>query len=242
VSGNRGLALVTGGAGGIGGAINVRLVEAGWRVFAGDLPNALPDDRPSRDGVDYAALDVSDRASVGDFAERAKRLGLIGALVNCAGLVRFTPASGFDDSDASVVWEVNVAGAARVCEAVNGQMPEGSAIVNISSLTGWIGRLQGASLYGASKAGLEAYTRYLACELAPRRIRVNAVAPGYIDVPMSDSMRAVSGGPEALIEQVPLGRLGDPAEVAEVSEFLLSERASYVTGATLLVDGGVVAR
>jgi 3-oxoacyl-[acyl-carrier protein] reductase len=89
---------------------------------------------------------------------------------------------------------------------------------------------------------LEAYTRYLACELAPRRIRVNAVAPGYIDVPMSDSMRAVSGGPEALIEQVPLGRLGDPAEVAEVIEFLLSDRASYVTGATLLVDGGVVAR
>jgi NAD(P)-dependent dehydrogenase (short-subunit alcohol dehydrogenase family) len=242
VSGERGVALVTGGAGGIGQAINARLVEAGWHVLAGDLPNALSDDRPSGDSVDYAALDVSDRDSVGDFADRGQRLGPIGALVNCAGLVRFTPASGFDDADATVVWEVNVAGAARVCEAVNGYMPEGSAIVNISSLTGWIGRLQGASLYGASKAGLEAYTRYLACELAPRRIRVNAVAPGYIDVPMSDSMRAVSGGPEALIEQVPLGRLGQPAEVAEVIEFLLSDRASYVTGATLLVDGGVVAQ
>jgi NAD(P)-dependent dehydrogenase (short-subunit alcohol dehydrogenase family) len=242
VKGERGVALVTGGAGGIGQAINERLVHAGWHVLAGDLPHALPEDGPGGDGVDYAPLDVSDRDSVRVFAERAQRLGPVGALVNCAGLVRFTPADGFDDADASVVWEVNVAGAARACEAVNGHMTEGSAIVNISSLTGWIGRLQGASLYGASKAGLAAYTRYLACELAPRQIRVNAVAPGYIDVPMSDSMRAVSGGPEALIGQVPLGRLGEPAEVAEVVEFLLSDRASYVTGATLLVDGGVVAR
>jgi 3-oxoacyl-[acyl-carrier protein] reductase len=237
-----GVALVTGGAGGIGQAINARLAQAGWLVLAGDLPGAIAATTTNGSDVRFADLDVSDRDSVGAFCERGAELGPIGAVVNCAGLVRFTPVSGFDDADASVLWEVNVAGAARVCEAVSEHLRDGGAIVNISSLTGSIGRLEGASLYGASKAGLAAYTRYLACELAPRRIRVNTVAPGYIDVPMSDSMRAVSGGPEALVEQVPLGRLGEPAEVAEVIEFLLSERASYVTGTTLLVDGGVVAR
>jgi NAD(P)-dependent dehydrogenase (short-subunit alcohol dehydrogenase family) len=242
MSGARGVALVTGGAGGIGQAINARLAESGWQVLAGDLPGALAASKPDGSPVEFAELDVSDRNSVEAFAGRGAGLGPITAVVNCAGVVRFTPVGGFDDGHASVVWEVNVAGAARVCEAVNEHLQDGGAIVNISSLTGSIGRLQGASLYGASKAGLAAYTRYLACELAPRQIRVNAVAPGYIDVPMSDAMRAVSGGLDALIEQVPLGRLGVPREVAEVIEFLLSERASYITGATLLVDGGVVAR
>ena len=114
--------------------------------------------------------------------------------------------------------------------------------MNLSSVTGAIGRLTGASMYGASKAGVDAMTRYLACELAPRGIRVNALAPGYIRVPMSPSMQAVSGGDDEVVKQVPLGRLGEPDEMAEVIEFLLSDRASYITGTTLYADGGVVAR
>ena len=94
---------------------------------------------------------------------------------------------------------VNVAGMARVNKAARAApRRRASAIVNIASLTGLIGRLTGASMYGASKAGLMAYTRYLACELAPH-VRVNCLAPGYIAVPMSPSMRAVSGGEEAII-------------------------------------------
>jgi len=115
------------------------------------------------------------------------------------------------------------------------------AIVNISSVTSAIGRLKGASMYGATKAGLIAYTRYLAVELAPRGIRVNAVAPGYIAVPMSKSMNAVSGGEKKLIEQIPMRRLGGVDEIADVVDYLLSDRASYVTGATLFADGGVTA-
>lgn len=236
MNGDNRVAIVTGGAGGIGLAICRRLAESGWSVLAGDLPGALPG---LPEEVAGAELDVSRRESVDAFVAKAADAGRIGAVVNCAGVVRFTPASELDDAAASQVWEVNVAGAARVASAAASRMDEGS-VVNIASVTAWIGRLKGASLYGASKSGLQAYTRYLATELAPR-IRVNAVAPGYIDVPMSESWRAVSGGEEALIEQVPLGRLGRTDEIADAVEFLTSSRASYITGSTLLVDGGVVA-
>lgn len=236
----QGVALVTGGAGGICAAVNRRLAQAGYTVLAGDLT------APAAAGGDAAIhgtqVDVSDAASVDAFVAAGAELGLIRAIVNCAGIVRFTPLSGYDDNDASMLWEVNVAGMARVSRAAADRIVEGGAIVNIGSLTGSFGRLEGASLYGATKAGVEAYTRYLACELAPRGVRVNAVAPGYIAVPMSQSMRAVSGGEEEVVKQVPLGRLGKTTEIAEVVEFLLSERASYVTGATLVVDGGVLAR
>jgi NAD(P)-dependent dehydrogenase (short-subunit alcohol dehydrogenase family) len=232
------VALVTGGAGGIGTAINERLVEAGYTVLAGDLAT----EAPSRRGVRFTRLDVTDASSVDAFLAAGAELGPIRAVVNCAGVVRFTPVTGFDDDDASMLWEINVAGSARVCRAAASRIVDGGAIVNIGSLTGSFGRLEGASLYGATKAGVEAYTRYVACELAPRRIRVNAVAPGFIAVPMSPSMRAVSGGEEEVVKQVPLGRLGETTEVAEVVEFLLSDRASYITGTTVRVDGGVLAR
>jgi 3-oxoacyl-[acyl-carrier protein] reductase len=239
VNGTKPVALVTGGAGGIGQAINRRLVEAGWHVLAGDLPAALEASDPSGDSITAAEVDVTDRASVERFASQVEQLGTLLGVVNCAGIVRFTPMSGFEDADASAIWEVNVAGSARVSSAAVARMSEGGAIVNISSVTGYIGRLRGASLYGASKAGLIAFTRYLATELAPQGIRVNGLAPGYIDVPMSPSMRAISGGEEEVTKQVPLNRLGSTEEMAEIVEFLLSERSSYINGETILADGGV---
>lgn len=239
---SRPVAIVTGGAGGIGGAINARLEETGWQIVAGDLAPALAATPPVGEHLTAAEVDVSDRASVAAFVETAAAVGPIGALVNCAGVVRFTPVAGFDDAAASLVWEVNVAGAARMTEAAAPHLADAGAVVNISSVTGHLGRLQGASLYGSSKAGLEGLTRYLSNELADRGIRVNAIAPGYINVPMSESWRAISGGEEALIPQVPLRRLGEPKEIADAVEFLVSERSSYITGTTLLVDGGLVGR
>jgi 3-oxoacyl-[acyl-carrier protein] reductase len=241
VNGEKPVALVTGGAGGIGRAINRRLADSGWAVLAGDLAPALDANDPTGEGVVGAELDVTDRASVERCVAQAAAMGSLRGVVNCAGIVRFTPMSGFDDADASLLWEVNVAGSARVSSAAAARMTEGGAIVNFSSVTGYIGRLRGASLYGASKAGLIAFTRYLATELAPQGIRVNGLAPGYIDVPMSPSMRAISGGEEELPKQVPLGRLGRTAEMAEIVEFLLSDRSSYITGETILADGGVTA-
>jgi NAD(P)-dependent dehydrogenase (short-subunit alcohol dehydrogenase family) len=236
---SRPVAVVTGGAGGIGQAINRRLVADGWHVAAGDLAGALREHDPSGDAITAVELDVTDRASVGAAIDAAAQLGTIRGVVNCAGIVRFTPMSGFDDAEASAMWEVNVAGAARVSSAATQRMADGGAIVNMSSVTGYIGRLTGASLYGASKAALIAFTRYLASELAPRQIRVNGLAPGYIAVPMSPSMEAISGGDAEVIKQVPLGRLGSTDEMAEIIAFLLSERSAYINGETILADGGV---
>jgi 3-oxoacyl-[acyl-carrier protein] reductase len=237
------VAIVTGGAGGIGQAINRRLLREGYTVVAGDLAEAIAADDPSfgDGGIVAVEMDVRDQASVDATVAEAAAFGRIRGVVNCAGLVRFTPVTEAGEEEMDILWRVNVAGMARVNKACAPHLQEGSAIVNIASLTGLIGRLTGASMYGASKAGVMAYTRYLACELAERGVRVNCLAPGYIAVPMSPSMRAVSGGEEALVPTVPLRRLGTVDEMAEVVEFLLSDRASYITGATIVADGGVTA-
>ena len=231
------VAFVTGAAGGIGQAICAALARAGFTVYGGDL--SVPAERA--DGaVTLAPLDIRSSDSVEAAVAGAAKLGSITGVVNCAGIVRHTPLDDLSEADVSAVWDVNVAGTARVCRAAVPHMPDGSAIVNIGSVTARSGRLHGASAYGASKAGVEALTRYLALELAPR-IRVNAVVPGYINVPMSPSMRAVSGGEERLTEMIPLRRLGETSEIADVVEYLLSPRSSYVTGSSLLVDGGLLA-
>jgi NAD(P)-dependent dehydrogenase (short-subunit alcohol dehydrogenase family) len=231
------VAFVTGAAGGIGQAICNALAQAGFTVYGGDL--SVTAERA--DGaVVLAPLDIRSSESVDGAVAAAAKLGSITGVVNCAGIVRHTPLDRLSEADVRAVWDVNVAGAARVCRAAVPHMPDGSAIVNIGSVTARSGRLRGASAYGASKAGVEALTRYLAVELAPA-IRVNAVVPGYINVPMSAPMRAVSGGEERLTEMIPLGRLGETSEIADVVEYLLSPRSSYITGSALLVDGGLLA-
>jgi NAD(P)-dependent dehydrogenase (short-subunit alcohol dehydrogenase family) len=231
------VALVTGAAGGIGQAIRARLAGSRFTVYGGDL--SVPDDQSAR-GSALGPLDVRSAESIDRAVAAAARLGPIGAVVNCAGIVRHTPVDDMTDEDLLAVWNVNVAGAARICRAAVPHMPSGSAIVNIGSVTAQSGRLRGASAYGASKAGVEALTRYLAVELAPG-IRVNAVVPGYIRVPMSPAMQAVSGGEAKLIETIPLGRLGETSEIADAVDYLLSPRSSYITGAVLVADGGLLA-
>jgi 3-oxoacyl-[acyl-carrier protein] reductase len=236
--------VVTGGAGCIGLAICRRLRDAGSAVAALDLAAQIKavdwDDERNR-GIGAVQGDVTVRASVEAAAAALGDEPLTG-LVNCAGVLRDTFLGRVDDAAMDLMFQVNVAGMARVTDVFAPRLAAASAIVNIGSLTGQIGRFTGASVYGATKAGVSAYTTYLAVELAGRGIRVNCIAPGVIRAPMSPSMAAVSGGEEASAAHTILGRIGEPEEVAEVTEFLLSPRASYITAQTILVDGGFVAR
>lgn len=236
--------VVTGGAGCIGLAICRRLRDAGATAVALDLAPQIGsvdwDDARNR-GIQAVEGDVTARASVEAAAAALGDEPLTG-LVNCAGVLKDTFLGRVDDAAMDLMFEVNVAGLARVTDVFAPRLAHGSAIVNIGSLTGQIGRFVGASVYGATKAGVAAYTTYLAVELAGRGIRVNCIAPGVIRAPMSPSMAAVSGGEQASAAHTILGRIGEPEEVAEVVEFLLSPRASYITAQTILVDGGFVAR
>ncbi len=238
-----GLVVVTGGAGCIGLAICRRLRDAGSTAVAMDLAPQIASvdwNDPGNLGIQPVEGDVTDRASV--VAADAEVGEDLTGLVNCAGVLRDTFLGRIDDATMDLMFGVNVAGMARVTDVFAPLLPDGSAIVNIGSLTGQIARFVGASVYGATKAGVAAYTAYLAEELAPRGIRVNCIAPGVIRAPMSPTKAAVSGGEEASAAHTMLGRIGEPEEVAEVAEFLLSPRASYITAQTILVDGGFVAR
>ncbi|OCB42634.1 oxidoreductase [Mycobacterium vulneris] len=237
--------IVTGGAGVIGQAICRRLLQSGYVPVAADLKPAIDALDVNSAGLADAAvvsMDVTDgenvRSAVASVVEDGETLF---GLVNCAGILRDSFLGELDEAKLELMFQVNVAGMARVTDAVAPLLTEGSAIVNVGSLTGHFGRFRGASVYGATKAGIAAYTRYLAEELAPRGIRVNNVAPGVIRAPMSPSMARVSGGEEVSAGYAMLKRIGEPEEVAEAIEFLLSPRASFITAQTLLVDGGVVA-
>ncbi|HVO54028.1 MAG TPA: SDR family oxidoreductase [Solirubrobacterales bacterium] len=235
-----GVTIVTGGARGIGAAIAERLVASGRHVLAGDI---------EWDGASVAKdpaitrfrLDVRDPETLTAAIEEASAVGPVTGLVNCAGVLRATVLEDLDETGLALMWDVNVLGITRFCAEAAQRCEQLEAIVNIGSISPRLPRLPGVALYGATKAAVEVVSRALAAELGPRGIRVNTLAPGFIEVPMSDDMRAISGGEESAATQVPLGRMGQPAEIAEVTEFLLSRRASYIHGAVIVADGGATA-
>jgi NAD(P)-dependent dehydrogenase (short-subunit alcohol dehydrogenase family) len=192
-------------------------------------------------GVEAIAItcDVSNEPQVKAMIEQTvKRLGRLDILVNNAGIYPYKPLLDITVEDWDKMQAVNMRGVFLCTREAAKAMKEGSKIINISSAASVVGWLWLAH-YSASKGGVNAYTRSAALELAPRRINVNAVAPGGVhrdpSVPLSEEAKA-------LVERVPLKRFGTPEDIGHAVVFLASEKADYITGQVLLVDGGYTAQ
>ena len=229
-------ALVTGGSRGIGAAVARELARAGATVVVGY--------RSGADEAEAIASEIDGRAVQADVSnvDDAKRLveeaGDLDVLVNNAGITRDGVLARMSDDDWRSVLETNLSSVFYTCRAVSRGMMKrrGGSIVNLSSIVGLHGNW-GQSNYAASKGGIVAFTKSLAQELGSRGVRANVVAPGYIKTQLTDAI------PEEAQQQMlgltPLGRFGEPEDVARAVRFLSSDDASFITGEVVVVGGGL---
>jgi 3-oxoacyl-[acyl-carrier protein] reductase len=229
-------ALVTGASRGIGAAIATELAAAGASVVLSYRTGAEEAETLAAEiGARAVQADVSDPASAQALVEAA---GELDVLVNNAGVTRDGLLVRMSDEDWRMVIETNLASCFFTCRAAaRGMMKRrAGAIVNISSIVGLHGNW-GQTNYAASKAGIIGFTKALARELGSRNVRANVVVPGYVKTRLTDVLP--EGATTTMLENTPLGRLGEPEDVAGAVRFLCSEEASFITGAVLLVDGGL---
>jgi NAD(P)-dependent dehydrogenase (short-subunit alcohol dehydrogenase family) len=239
------------GAGGLGGAIAAGFAAHGAAVAMADLDGArtlaLADDLAAEHGVLTAglAVDVTDEASVGEMAAAVARgFGGVDSLVNAAGATVRTRAEDLAPADWRRILDINATGTFLCCQAVGARMAEagGGAIINISSVRGRYGATFGQAEYSASKGAVDSLTRSLAVQWAELGIRVNAVAPTFVETDLTRAVLADEEFAAGLRASIPMGRWGDAEDVVGPVLFFASPAARFVTGQILYVDGGLTAR
>lgn len=240
------IALVTGAAGAIGSATCKQLLHEGYRVFGADLRSCRPEHLPGP--VSYHCCDITDEQAVTMLVKKVEEQGgPITALVNVAGIVSVGSALSLSLAELEKIMRVNVAGTFIPCKVVGKRMAEKryGSIVNLGSVVGknsgnaraWVNPEEldkaGNVAYGMSKSSVHAMTGFLAKELAAHNVRVNAVAPGPVATSMTTNF------PENLQNLIPAGRMGQAEEVAEAISFLISDKARFITGEVLDINGAL---
>jgi len=235
------VAIVTGAKQGIGLGIALELAKEGANVVVSDLDQAGCDEVVKQiEAVGVISLavkcDVSVKAEVDNLVvETINKFGKVDILVNNAGIFPFKPFLQMTEEEWEKVINVNLKSVFLCSQAVANEMNDGGKIVNVSSIAAFVG-FEGLVHYCASKGGINAMIRALALELANKKINVNAVAPGATNTP------GASGGnvdmEKQIIAQIPLARKGEPKDIADAVVFLASDKADYITGQTIIVDGG----
>jgi 3-oxoacyl-[acyl-carrier protein] reductase len=246
------VALVTGAASGIGQALAVAYAQAGVAVVGGYFSGDPHDPQLTVQAVEQAggqclmqAVDVTSADQVEAFAAAAvERFGRIDYAVANAGLLRASPLTDMSDEQWHQMLDVDLSGVMRTFRAAARHMQDGGAMVAVSSIAGGVYGWENHTHYSAAKAGVPGLCRAVAMELAPRNIRCNAVIPGLIETPQSlDAVNSL--GPDGLREAakgIPLGRVGRPQEIASLIRYLTSDDASYITGQSIIADGGLTVR
>ncbi|MBM6904772.1 MULTISPECIES: 3-oxoacyl-[acyl-carrier-protein] reductase [Collinsella] len=237
-------AIVTGGSRGIGRAICIELARRGANVVFSYAGNAAAADETVKlveaEGVAARSVkgDVTSADSAKELVEAARELGGVDILVNNAGITRDKLAARMSEEDFDAVIATNLKGAFLMTKAVLRPMmrAKSGSIVNMASVVGIMGNA-GQANYAASKAGLIGMTKSVAREVAAAGIRVNAVAPGYIETDMTAAMPEAAQ--QAMCSMIPAARAGKPEDVARAVAFLVSDDAAYITGQVLAVDGGM---
>ena len=243
------VAIVTGGAMGNGLGIVKVFLKHGAKVIILDYSNKLQEtvDKLKEDleDVEGYLVDIRDSKKVKEIVEKvADKYGKIDILVNNAGVAKLTPFLDTPDEIRDFHFDINIKGTWNVSKEVVPYMPENGAIVNLSSVTGTMVADTGEVAYATTKAALLGFTKGLAADLVERKIRVNAILPGYIMTPMVEGIAKDSNekNPNSVVEGIaagiPMKRLGTIEELGELAAFLASDESSYITGQSFVIDGG----